>query len=145
MYRLHIHVSVPELDEAIRFYSALFAASPSAIKDGYAKWMLDDPGLNFAVSVNSSEGRTGLHHVGIQAETEEEFDALGHRLQNTKRNTVDQHNVHCCYAIGDKSSVVDPAGLEWETFITHGESPHWATTYVDPNEDHHTKIRTIHK
>ncbi len=138
MYRLHIHVSVPEIDEAIRFYSALFAASPTSIKDGYAKWMLNDPSVNFAVSVSSSEERTGLDHVGIQAETEEEFHALGQRLLETKRNTVDQHNVHCCYAIGDKSTVVDPAGLEWETFITHGESPHWATTYGEPNEDQHT-------
>ena len=138
MYRLHIHVSVPELDEAIEFYSALFAASPTSIKDGYAKWMVDDPGLNFAVSVNSSAGRTGLHHVGIQAETEEEFHALGQRLLETKRHTVDEHHVHCCYAIGDKSTVVDPAGLEWETFITRGESPHWATGPVEPQADHHT-------
>ncbi len=138
MYRLHIHVSVPELDEAIEFYSALFAASPISIKDGYAKWMVDDPGLNFAVSVNSSAGRTGLHHVGIQAETKEEFHALGQRLLETKRHTVDEHNVHCCYAIGDKSTVVDPAGLEWETFISHGESPHWATRPVEPQTDHHT-------
>jgi catechol 2,3-dioxygenase-like lactoylglutathione lyase family enzyme len=136
MYRLHIHVSVPELDEAIEFYSALFAASPTSIKDGYAKWMVDDPGLNFAVSVNSSAGRTGLHHVGIQAETEEEFHALAQRLLETKRHTVDEHHVHCCYAIGDKSTVVDPAGLEWETFITHGESPHWATRQVEPQADH---------
>ena len=138
MYRLHIHVSVPELDEAIRFYSALFAVSPTSIKDGYAKWMLDDPGLNFAVSVNSSAGRTGLHHVGMQAETEEEFHALGQRLLETKRNTHDEHHVHCCYAIGDKSTVVDLAGLEWETFITRGESTHRARGTGEPQADNHT-------
>ncbi len=138
MYRLHIHVSVPELNEAIRFYSTLFAASPTSIKDGYAKWMVDDPRVNFAVSVSSSEQRTGLDHVGIEAETEEQFHALGQRLLETKRTIVDEHNVHCCYAIGDRSEVEDPAGLVWETFITHGESPHWATRPVEPNEAHHT-------
>ncbi len=116
----------------------MFAVSPTSIKDGYAKWILDDPSVNFAVSVSSSEERTGLDHVGIQAETEAEFHALGQRLRETKCNIVDEHKVHCCYAIGDKSTVVDPAGLEWETFLTHGESPHWATTYVEPIEDHHT-------
>ncbi len=129
---------MPEIDEAIRFYSALFAASPSAIKDGYAKWMLDDPRVNFAVSVSSSEERTGLDHVGIQAETEDEFLALCQRLRDTKRNIDDEHRVHCCYVISDKATVVDPAGLAWETFLTHGESPHWATRPVEPNEDHHT-------
>ena len=135
MYRLHIHVSVPELDEAIRFYSALFAVSPTSIKDGYAKWMLDDPSVNFAVSVSSSEERTGLGHVGIQAETEEEFHALGLRLRETKCNIVDEHKVHCCYAIGDKSTVVDPAGLEWDRFKLRGHQHAPCKGTATPPED----------
>ncbi len=138
MYRFHIHVSVPDLDEAIGFYSALFAVPPTKIKGDYARWMVDDPRLNFAVSVNSSEGRTGLDHVGIQAESAEEFDALGQRLRETESNSYDEKNVHCCYAIGNKSTVQDPAGLAWETFITHGDSPHWETMHVELNDDGHT-------
>jgi catechol 2,3-dioxygenase-like lactoylglutathione lyase family enzyme len=135
MFRLHVHVSVPDLQDAIAFYSDLFSSTPTSVKEGYAKWMLDDPQLNFAVSVSSSPERTGLDHLGLQAETDEEFHALGQRLSRTGRVTVDEPNVHCCYAIGDKSTVVDPAGLEWETFRTRGTSPHWTTRPVEPGEN----------
>jgi len=134
MFRLHVHVSVPDLQDAIAFYSNLFSSTPASVKDGYAKWMLDNPPLNFAASVSSSPERTGLDHLGLQAETKDEFEVLGRRLEKTGRETFDEPNVHCCYAISDKSTVVDPAGLEWETFLTRGSSPHWTTRPVEPGE-----------
>jgi catechol 2,3-dioxygenase-like lactoylglutathione lyase family enzyme len=140
MYRLHVHISVPDIDEAIGFYSALFAASPDKIKDGYARWMLDDPRVNFAVSVSSSDARTGLDHFGVQAETDEEFQTLIQRLRETRRTTADESNVHCCYSISDKSTVMDPAGLAWETFLTHGESEHWGTRPVEESEGEYAQI-----
>ena len=134
MYRLHMHVSVPDMDEATRFYSNLFAAPPTTVVDGYVKWLLDDPAVNFAVSLNTSDDRTGLDHVGIQADTEDEFAALDQRLQSGDARADVEGRVHCCYAISDKTSIVDPAGLLWETYVTHGKSEHWVTRPVEPDD-----------
>ena len=134
MHRLHIHVSVPDLEQAIGFYSSFFAAEPSAVKEGYAKWMLDDPRVNFAVSIRTSEERTGLDHLGIQVETDEEFRDLGRRLHRASGAVEEEGCVQCCYAVSEKANVVDPAGLVWETFLTRGESPHWSTRPVEPDE-----------
>jgi catechol 2,3-dioxygenase-like lactoylglutathione lyase family enzyme len=134
MFRLHVHVSVPDLQDAIAFYSDLFSSTPASVKDGYAKWMLDNPPLNFAASVSSTPDRTGLDHLGLQAETKDEFEILAGRLRSTGRDTLDEPNVHCCFAISDKSTVIDPAGLEWETFVSRGPSPHWKTRPVEPGE-----------
>jgi catechol 2,3-dioxygenase-like lactoylglutathione lyase family enzyme len=122
MKRMHLHVSVPDLDQSIRFYATLFGAEPSVVKDDYAKWMLDDPRVNFAISTHRE---AGLEHVGIQVDSAEELSELSARLKAAGAETFDEAATTCCYAKSDKSWVGDPAGLRWETFYTFGE----ATTY----------------
>ena len=123
MKRMHLHVSVPDLEQSIRFYATLFGAPPSVVKPDYAKWMLDDPRVNFAISQRSRAA--GVDHVGIQVESAAELGELAGRLKTAGEQTFDEAAVTCCYAKGDKSWVNDPAGVRWETFFTYGE----ATTY----------------
>ena len=123
MKRLHLHVNVPDLAQSIQFYETLFGASPSVVKDDYAKWMLDDPRVNFAIS--HRERAAGVDHVGIQTDTAAELGELSTRLKAAGAKTYDQEATTCCYAKSDKSWVNDPSGLRWETFFTFGE----ATTY----------------
>lgn len=120
MKRLHLHVSVPDLAQSIQFYETLFGAGPSVVKDDYAKWMLDDPRVNFAIS---QRGRpAGVDHVGIQVDSRAELGELATRLKAAGRETFDQEATACCYARSDKSWVSDPAGVRWETFFTFGEA-----------------------
>ena len=121
MKRLHLHVGVPDLEPSIAFYTTLFGAPPSVVKDDYAKWMLEDPRVNFAIS--AGRGDTGLDHVGVQAESRDELGELSARLKAAGAETVDQTAATCCYARSDKTWVKDPAGLRWETFYAFGESP----------------------
>lgn len=123
MKRFHVHVAVDDLGRSIGFYSNLFGAAPLVIKDDYAKWMLDDPKVNFAISTRSR--RAGVDHLGIQVETHEELGELAGRLKAAGEVTCDQEATTCCYAQSDKAWVDDPSGLRWETFHTFGE----ATTY----------------
>ncbi len=125
MKRFHIHLSVPVLGQAIDFYSRLFAADPVVKKPNYAKWMLDDPRLNFAVSTSTREENTGVNHLGIQVESEKELQELDTRMRNTGTTVEDEKNTQCCYAVGDKHNITDPAGLPWEAFHTTGESSQW--------------------
>jgi hypothetical protein len=119
MKRLHLHVSVDGLERSIGFYSILFGAPPTVVKPDYAKWMLDDPKVNFAIS---DRGRAaGIDHVGIQTDTGEELAELAHRLKAAGEQTVDQTATACCYARSDKAWVNDPSGVKWETFHTFGE------------------------
>ncbi len=120
MKRLHLHIGVPELDGAITFYSTLFGAGPTVVKDDYAKWMLDDPQVNFAISARART--TGVDHVGIQVDSAGELGELASRLKSAGAETYDQEATTCCYARSDKSWVTDTAGVRWETFYTHGES-----------------------
>ncbi|MDP2261026.1 MAG: ArsI/CadI family heavy metal resistance metalloenzyme [Caulobacter sp.] len=123
MKRLHLHIAVDDLDRSIGFYSTLFGARPAVVKDDYAKWMLEDPRVNLAIS---KRGRAaGIDHVGIQTDTVGELSDLAVRLKSAGETTFDQEATTCCYAKSDKSWVVDPSGVRWETFHTHGE----ATTY----------------
>lgn len=123
MKRLHLHIAVDDLDRSIGFYSTLFGAQPSVVKDDYAKWMLEDPRVNLAIS---RRGRgAGIDHVGIQTDTAAELSDLAVRLKSAGETTFDQEATTCCYAKSDKSWVVDPSGVRWETFHTLGE----ATTY----------------
>lgn len=123
MKRLHLHIAVDDLDRSIGFYSTLFGAQPAVVKDDYAKWMLEDPMVNLAIS---RRGRAaGIDHVGIQTDTPVELSDLAVRLKSAGETTFDQEATTCCYAKSDKSWVVDPSGVRWETFHTHGE----ATTY----------------
>jgi hypothetical protein len=123
MKRMHLHVSVPDLAQSIGFYATLFGAPPSVVKPDYAKWMLDDPRVNFAISERGAAA--GIDHVGIQVETAAELAELAGRLNDAGARTVDETAATCCYARSDKAWVRDPAGVRWETFFTFGE----ATTY----------------
>ena len=124
MKRLHVHVTVSDLDESIGFYSTLFGDDPTVRKDDYAKWMLDDPCVNFAISVK--ESRTpGINHLGIQVDNAEDLSDITERLAAANRPIVEQSQAECCYAVGDKTWATDPEGVAWETFHTEGE----ITTY----------------
>jgi catechol 2,3-dioxygenase-like lactoylglutathione lyase family enzyme len=130
MKRLHVHVGVHDLDQSIRFYSALFASAPSVKKDDYAKWMLDDPRVNFAISTCGGGKGAGLNHLGIQAENGAELEELGTRLSKAEISMTAQKGVSCCYAKGDKYWTVDPQGIAWESFHTLGTIPVFGTDTV---------------
>src|SRR5580698_214298 len=115
MKRMHVHVSVDDLAQSVRFYSTLFAAEPTVQKADYAKWMLDDPRLNFAISTGS--GEAGISHLGIQAEDEGELGEIYDRLSRAERPVVEEKGATCCYSLSDKQWVADPQGVPWETFF----------------------------
>lgn len=115
MKRMHIHIGVENLDDSIRFYSALFGAEPAKTKKDYAKWMLDDPRINFAISTRA---KNGVDHLGIQVDEAHELDALRERLKQADMSIFDEGETVCCYARSDKSWVTDPAGIAWEAYQT---------------------------
>lgn len=121
MKRLHLHVSVDDLPRSIHFYSALFDAPPTVEKPDYAKWMLDDPRVNFAISARGA--RIGVEHLGIQVETTSELHEVYGRLKQAGGSVYEEGATTCCYARSEKSWIADPQGLMWETFLTTGESP----------------------
>lgn len=123
MKRLHVHVAVNDLSRSIGFYSALFAAEPSVVKPDYAKWMLDDPRVNFAISARGREA--GLDHLGIQVDDSDELQQVYARLRTAGGNIIEQGETACCYAKSEKSWIDDPAGISWETFLTTGESTNY--------------------
>ena len=125
MKRLHVHVAVDNLEKSIGFYSALFATRPSIVKTDYAKWMLDDPRVNFAISMRGR--RAGLDHLGIQVEDQTELREVYARLDKADGTVIEQGQTTCCYAQSEKAWVDDPSGIAWETFLTTGES----TVYGD--------------
>jgi catechol 2,3-dioxygenase-like lactoylglutathione lyase family enzyme len=125
MKRLHVHVSVEDVAQSVRFYSTLFAAEPTVMKPDYAKWMLDDPRVNFAISTRG--GGAGLDHFGIQVETPDELREVHDRLRKANRPVLDESAAVCCYAKSEKSWIADPQGMAWEAFLTKGES----TVYGD--------------
>jgi catechol 2,3-dioxygenase-like lactoylglutathione lyase family enzyme len=131
MKRLHVHIAVDDLSRSIGFYSTLFGAEPSVIKADYAKWMLEDPKVNLAISQRG--GSAGVDHLGIQVESDGELRDLAGRLKSAGEQTRDQEAATCCYAQSNKAWVNDPSGVRWETFFTFGE----ATTY---GEDEPTAI-----
>lgn len=120
MKRLHVHLSVEDLAQSIRFYSTLFAAEPTVLKPDYAKWMLDDPRVNFAISQRGAA--PGVEHLGIQVETPEELQEVYARLEAADRPVLEEGATICCYHHSEKSWISDPQGVAWETFLTHGES-----------------------
>lgn len=119
MKRLHVHIGIDNLEECIRFYSALFGAEPSTQKSDYAKWMLDDPCVNFAISARGSS--TGVDHLGIQVDNSEELQDIRQRLEKADMSLFDEGETVCCYAKSDKSWVKDPAGVAWEAYQTMEE------------------------
>ena len=129
-HRFHVHVRVADLDASLRFYTQLFGADPSVRKPDYAKWMLDDPRLNFAISIGKAGG-TGIAHLGLQADTPEALAAIGARLEAADAVALAETGTTCCYARSDKFWAQDPQGVRWEAFHSHGE----ATSYHAPASD----------
>jgi catechol 2,3-dioxygenase-like lactoylglutathione lyase family enzyme len=121
MKRLHVHVGVADLDRSIQFYSTLFDAPPSVTKPDYAKWMLDDPRVNFAISAGRHSAR-GIEHLGIQAEDPGELAQVYGRLKAADRPVLEEGRTTCCYARSEKSWIADPDGIVWEAFFTDGEA-----------------------
>ena len=126
MKRFHVHVNVTDLNQSIRFYSQLFGTEPSVLKTDYAKWMLDDPRVNFAIS--QRERAAGVDHLGLQAEDPAELEQIGARLKAADAVRLAQAGTTCCYAESDKYWSEDPQGLRWESFYTYGA----ATSYFAP-------------
>jgi catechol 2,3-dioxygenase-like lactoylglutathione lyase family enzyme len=121
MKRFHVHVAVDDLEKSVHFYKALFGVEPTVSKDDYAKWMLDDPRVNFAVS---RRGDTpGVNHLGIQVESDEELHEMREKLAHADRPVVEQEEASCCYAESNKHWVQDPQGIAWETFHTLSSIP----------------------
>ena len=121
MKRFHVNVTVKDIPEAVRFYSALFDADPAVLKSGYAKWMLDDPRINFAISIRG-EG-LGVNHLGMQVDSAEELGGMRAQLVRADKALVEQSEAACCYAKSDKYWITDPAGIAWETFHTLSAIP----------------------
>lgn len=130
MKRLHVHVSVKDLSASIRFYRELFGAEPVVTKDDYAKWMLEDPRVNFAISQRNRA--TGVDHLGIQVEDRAELQEVYDRLKRAEGPVIEEGETTCCYAQSEKSWIEDPQGIEWETFLTTGESANYGTDEVKP-------------
>jgi catechol 2,3-dioxygenase-like lactoylglutathione lyase family enzyme len=116
MKRFHVHMSVDDLDANIRFYSSVFGAPPTVRQDDYAKWMIDDPRVNFAISKRGA--MPGLDHLGLQVESDAELNALRSQVQQAEIDALDQTGAACCYAKSDKYWIIDPQGIAWETFHT---------------------------
>jgi len=130
MKRLHVHVSVRDLDASVRFYSQLFAAAPSTRKPDYAKWMLEDPRVNFAIS--QRDGKPGVQHLGIQVEDRTELAEVYERLRSAEGSVIEEGETTCCYAHSEKSWIDDPQGVQWETFLTTGQSTVYGTDEIRP-------------
>ena len=120
MKRFHAHVRVEDLESSVRFYSTLFGAEPTVLKPDYAKWMLDDPRVNFAITAGAAT--PGLDHLGFQVESDDELATIAGRLKQAGAAVATQKNAACCYAVGNKEWTADPGGLSWETFYSFGES-----------------------
>lgn len=121
MKRFHVHVSVNDLSKSVGFYTKLFGAEPTVTKTDYAKWMLDDPRINFAISTR--EGKPGLNHLGFQVDSDDELTQLREQARDADIATVEEMGAACCYARSDKHWIEDPQGIAWEAFRTLGDIP----------------------
>lgn len=135
MKRMHVHVAVEDLSQSIGFYSALFATKPVVVKPDYAKWMLDDPRVNFAISTRGKQ--PGLDHLGIQVESKGELSDVYRRLRQAGGTVLEQGQTTCCYTKSEKSWIQDPSGISWETFFTTGESTDYGVSV-------HERARVAH-
>ena len=125
MKRFHVHVSVDDLEANVRFYSAVFGAKPTVQKSDYAKWMMEDPRVNFAISQRGAQA--GVNHLGFQVDTDEELAALRKQVGDAEIAVLDQTGATCCYARSDKYWITDPQGVAWETYHTLGEAEIYGT------------------
>jgi len=137
MKRLHVHIAVDDLERSIGFYSTMFGAEPTVRKSDYAKWMLDDPKVNLAISRRDGHIH-GVDHLGIQVDSDDELRALAAQLKHAGEIARDQEAATCCYARSNKAWVDDPSGVRWETFFTFGE----ATTYGE-DEDAQAAVQSV--
>ncbi len=126
MKRFHVHVAVNDLTESIAFYSAMFGEEPAVVKSDYAKWMLEDPRINFAISHRGQS--PGVNHLGMQAEDDAELETIHANLQKADAAVVAEKGAHCCYAKSDKYWVTDPQGIAWESFRSLGTIPLFGST-----------------
>ena len=125
MKRFHVHVAVENLEANIRFYSTVFGGQPTVRKPDYAKWMLDDPRINFAISQRGA--KVGVDHLGFQVDSDEELTALRKQVAAAEIAALDQPNATCCYARSDKYWITDPQGIAWETYRSLGEAEIYGT------------------
>ena len=128
MKRFHVHVSVSDLAQSIRFYSTIFGTAPAVEKDDYAKWMLDDPRINFAISQRGD--KPGVNHLGLQVDSESELAMLRQQVTAADIAADDEPGANCCYALSDKYWVQDPQGIAWETFHTLGTIPTFGSDHL---------------
>lgn len=133
MKRFHIHVGVKNINESVQFYSTLFGQKPTKLKEDYAKWMLEDPRLNFAISTRSNE--TGVDHLGIQVENEGELAEITERLKNADLGVYDEGETTCCYAESNKAWVQDPSGLAWEAYQNMADADVFSSRESGEEED----------
>ncbi len=136
MKRMHLHVGVSDLHASVQFYATLFGAEPTVSKPDYAKWMLEDPRINFAIS--TGHAATGIEHIGIQAENADELAEVYGRLAATARPVLSVGETNCCYVKSDKNWIADPDGVVWEAFMTMGTT----TTYGDRTQNEMTSLAT---
>jgi catechol 2,3-dioxygenase-like lactoylglutathione lyase family enzyme len=120
MKRFHVHVAVDDLEANIRFYSSVFGTPPTVRKPDYAKWMIEDPRVNFAISQRGA--KAGVDHLGFQVDSDEELSALRQQVAAAEIAALDQPDAECCYARSDKYWITDPQGIAWETYRTLGEA-----------------------
>ena len=126
MKRMHVHVGVNDLAQSIRFYTQLFSAEPSVVEPDYARWMIEDPRLNFAISVGHAA--RGIEHLGIQVEDEAELAEVGARLARADGPVLEEAAATCCYATSSKAWIADPQGVVWETFLTKGSASDYGSS-----------------
>ena len=132
MKSMDVNLSVNDLDASIAFYNSLFDSEPDVVKQDYAKWMLDDPRINFAITTRGT--RKGIDHLGIQVENDAELNEVYGRLQNASGPVIEEGATTCCYAESEKSWIFDPEGIAWETFLTRGESPVYGSDVIVDKE-----------
>lgn len=130
MKRLHVHVAVEDLSRSVGFYSTLFGVAPTVLKDDYAKWQLEDPRVNFAISNRGAA--PGLDHLGIQVDSDDELAETAARLSASGEALLDQGETTCCYARSNKRWTVDPTGIAWETFHTTGTADTYGESAIVP-------------
>jgi catechol 2,3-dioxygenase-like lactoylglutathione lyase family enzyme len=130
MKRFHVHVAVPNLAQSVRFYSTLFGSEPTVTKEDYAKWMLEDPRVNFAISQRGAS--VGINHLGFQVDSDAELEALHTQLESADRAVLAEQGANCCYAKSNKYWVTDPAGIAWESFHSLGSVPMFGAEEAEP-------------
>lgn len=132
MKRFHVHLAVENVPDSVRFYSTLFGAAPTVEKADYAKWMVDDPRINFAISSRGSHA--GVNHLGFQVDSDDELKGMRDRLTAADAGLTEESDAHCCYAVSDKYWVTDPQGIAWETYHTLGDIPVFGAAATTPGE-----------